>query len=215
LSVSQTVTVFTTANLRGAIDLLPRLATLILRERRTAEGVTLLLDLGDTCSPESWVCRATQGRAPFLLLDAIGYDAAFIGGEAMPIAPDAFRRLRDRIVMPLFLWHRASDLTRREMTFHFAAGSATLPPSTPGFRITREGAALAAEEAGTIRLGDVPAEHIGRVAIRWPECAIVDARAIPLDDSEQPEPTIAAVLDLVIEEAQSLAQQQGESYEPG
>ena len=74
MSDSQTVTIFTTANLRGAIDVLPRLASLILRGR-AAQGITLLLDLGDTCSAESWVCRVTQGRAPFLLLDAIGYDA--------------------------------------------------------------------------------------------------------------------------------------------
>lgn len=215
MSDSRAVTVFTTANLRGAIDLLPQLATLILRERRAAEGITLLLDLGDTCSAASWICRATQGRAPFLLLDAIGYDAAFIGGERTPIAPDAFRRLRDRIVMPLFLWHRISELTRRDLTFVFAAGSATLPPGAPGFRILRDAPALASAEAGTILLGDVPAAHVGRITLRWPECTITAAHAIPLDATEPPEPTIAAVLDLVTEEARSLAQQQGEPYEPG
>jgi len=214
VSDSKTVTVFTTANLRGALDLLPRLAALILRERRAAEGVTLLLDLGDTCSPESWLCRATHGRAPFLLLDAIGYDAAFVGGERTPIAPDAFRRLRDRIVMPLFLWNRTSELTRRDRTFTFAAGSATLPPGTPGFHINRSAAALASAEAGTILLGDVPPEHIGRIEVRWPECTIADARAIPLDAAEPLDPSIAAVLDLVTQEARSLTQQ-GESYEPG
>lgn len=215
MSDSQTVTVFTTANLRGALDLLPRLATLILRERRAAQGVTLLLDLGDTCSPESWLCRATHGRAPFLLLDAIGYDAAFIGGEMAPISPDAFRRLRDRIVMPLFLWNRTSELTRRDRTFAFAAGSATLAPGAAGFRINRSAPVLAAAEAGTILLGDVPTEHIARIEVRWPECTIADARMIPLDAAEPSDPTIAAVLDLVTQEARSLAQQQGESYEPG
>jgi len=215
VSDSQTVTVFTTANLRGAIDVLPRLASLILRERRAAQGVTLLLDLGDTCSAESWVCRVTQGRAPFLLLDAIGYDAAFIGGEALTIPPDAFRRLRDRIVMPLLLWHRPSELARRGVQFSFAAGRASLPPGAPGFRVTRDGSDLATAEGSTILLGDVPAKHLGRVEVRWPEGALVSAQAIPLDDAEPPEPTVAAVLDLVIEEARSFAQQQGEPYEPG
>lgn len=215
MSESQTVTVFTTANLRGAVELLPRLASLILRERRAVTGVTLLLDLGDTCSAESWVCRATQGRAPFLLLDAIGYDAAFIGGEALTIPPDAFRRLRDRIVMPLFLWHRASELTRRGLRFSFAAGSAALPPDAPGFRVSRDTPDLAAAERGTILLGNVPAGHVGRIEVRWPQCDLVSARAIALDEAEPPEPTIAAVLDLVIEEARSFAQQQGEPHEPG
>ncbi|MCC6798474.1 MAG: hypothetical protein IT325_00025 [Anaerolineae bacterium] len=209
-----TVTVLVTANLRGAVETLPRLATLILRERRAATGLTLLLDLGDTCSAESWLCRVTQGRAPFLLLDAIGYDAAFIGGEDIPVPPDAFRRLRDRVVMPLFLWHRTSELTRREQLFAFAAGRAAPPPGTPAFRITRDAALLATEEAGTIVLGDVPAGHLRRVDICWPEWTITDARTIPLEATEPPEPTIAAVLDLVTEEAQFYAQQ-GEWHEPG
>lgn len=204
-----TVTVLATANLRGAVETLPQRAALILRERRAAAGLTLLLDLGDTCAPESWLCRVTQGRAPFLLLDAIGYDAAFIGGEDTPLPPAAYRRLHDRIVMPLFLWHRTTELVRREQLFAFAAGRATPPPDVPAFRITRDATILASEEAGTIVLGDVPAGHLRRVDIRWPEWTIADARTIALETTEPPEPTISAVLDLVIEEAQFYAQQGG------
>ncbi len=209
MSSTQTVTVFTTANLRGATDLLPRLASLILRERRAAGGITLLLDLGDTCSPDAWLCRATQGRAPFLLLDAIGYDAAFIGGEDVPLPPDAFRRLRDRIVMPLFLWHRVSELAKRGYVFTFAAGRAALPPGSPGFHIDRQQQAPAATEARTIILGDVPHGHVAQTTIKLPDWTLVDARLLALDPAEPPEPTIAAVLELVTDEAHTYAQQQG------
>jgi len=117
--------------------------------------------------------------------------------------------------MLLFLWHRMSELTRRGVQFSFAAGRASLPPGTSGFRVTRDATDLATAEGSTILLGDVPAKHLGRVEVRWPEGALVSAQAIPLDDAEPPEPTVAAVLDLVIEEARSFAQQQGEPYEPG
>lgn len=215
MSDTQTITVLTTANLRGAVDTLPRLATVILRERRAATGLTLLLDLGDTCAADAWICRVTQGRAPFLLLDAIGYDAAFIGGEDTPIAPEVFHRLRDRIVMPLFLWNRVSELTRRGQQFIFAAGRAALPDAAPGFRITRAEPALARFEAGVIHLGDVPAGCLGCVEIRWPEQVIESLRTVPLDCGEPADPTIAAVLELVTEEARLHAQQRGEPHEPG
>jgi len=209
VSNTQTATIFTTANLRGAMDLLPRLASLILRERRAARGITLLLDLGDTCSPDAWLCRATQGRAPFLLLDAIGYDAAFIGGEDVPLPPDAFRRLRDRIVMPLFLWHRVSELTKRGHVFAFAAGRAALPAGSPGFHINRQQPAPAVAEGRTIILGDVPHGHVAQITIELPDWTLVDAHLIALDPAEPSEPTIAAVLELVTDEAHTYAQQQG------
>ena len=75
------MTLLYTAHLAGEIALLPRLFTLIGQERRAAAGPVILLDMGDTCAVESWVCRATQGRAPFLVLDSMGYDAALIGLE--------------------------------------------------------------------------------------------------------------------------------------
>ena len=88
------VTLLYTANLQGELTLLPRLFTLIQQERRAATGPTLLLDLGDSCALSAWVCQATHGRAPFLVLDSMGYDAALIGGpERVPIPPSALRRL--------------------------------------------------------------------------------------------------------------------------
>ncbi|MEW6578797.1 MAG: hypothetical protein AB1435_06335, partial [Chloroflexota bacterium] len=93
-SVAETVTFLATAHLSGELRLLPRLFTLIHRERRSAQGPVVLLDLGDTCAVEAWVCRATLGRAPFLVLDSMGYDGAVIGGpEQVPIPPSSLRLL--------------------------------------------------------------------------------------------------------------------------
>jgi len=156
--------------------------------------------------------RDARARA-VLLLDAIGYDAAFIGGEDTPIPPGAFRRLRDRVVMPLFLWHAP-------LSWRGASSFSPSPPGTPRRRRIRPPSASRAtplcrrRRSGYNRPRDVPAGHLRRVDIRWPEWTIAGTRTIALEATEPPEPTISAVLDLVTEEAQFYAQQ-GERYEPG
>ncbi len=92
------LTLLYTANLRGDVALLPRLFSLIRREQRAADAPALLIDLGDTCAVESWLCRATMGRAPVLVLDSMGYDGVVIGGpERAPIPPSALRRLAGEV----------------------------------------------------------------------------------------------------------------------
>ena len=65
-SIPETVTFLATAHLCGALRLLPRLFTLIHRERRSAQGPVVLLDLGDTCAVSSM--RIVFARAPRILL---------------------------------------------------------------------------------------------------------------------------------------------------
>jgi len=88
-----------TANIRGNLELLPRLYTFIrslhqdmLRFRPEDEDDvllcpvqpppmrTLLLDLGDSCAPDVWHCAATGGRSTLIVLDAMGYHAANVTG---------------------------------------------------------------------------------------------------------------------------------------
>src|SRR5690606_4826629 len=65
-----------TANIRGQLDLLPRLYTLLRRLRGEAEGRTLLLDAGHACDAAVWHCAQTDGRSALRVLDAMGYTAA-------------------------------------------------------------------------------------------------------------------------------------------
>ena len=204
------VTLLYTANLGGDLAYLPRLATAIQRERRTAEGPTLLLDLGDTCSPDSWVCRATQGRAPFLVLDAMGYDAALIGGpEQMPIPPASLRRLMDQLVMAVIVWNRARQIARSGITLTIAPGDAPLPEAGPVIRVDRARDALPAGQDLPLTIGDVEKGQLARVDMAWPEWTLRAARMVAVAQTTPADPGIAAVVELVEHEARRYAQDQG------
>lgn len=83
-----------TANIRGDLELLPRLYSFMrtLRQGMARHapiapspdanyGVpTILVDLGQSCVPEVWHCEVTQGRSTLLVLDAMGYDAVNVTG---------------------------------------------------------------------------------------------------------------------------------------
>jgi hypothetical protein len=90
--VETPLTILYTANLRGDLELLPRLYTFLrqLKAHYTSEevvqicaddpaqarGSVLLLDLGESCTPEVWHCEVTDGRSMLVVLDGMGYDAA-------------------------------------------------------------------------------------------------------------------------------------------
>ena len=71
-------------DLHGRLDQLPRLFTLIQRERAAAraEGrAVLLFDCGDSSDPAAWESDLTMGRASYALLEAMGVDAGVIGNN--------------------------------------------------------------------------------------------------------------------------------------
>jgi 2',3'-cyclic-nucleotide 2'-phosphodiesterase (5'-nucleotidase family) len=206
-----TVTLLYTANLRGDLALLPRLFTMIQHERRASEGLVLLLDLGDTCSVESWVCQATQGRAPFLVLDGMGYDAVLIGGpEKVPIPPPSLRMVAASMVMAVVVWNRARPLTRRGITVTIAPGAAPLPDRSPAIRVDRSTQALPDAHDPVVTLGDVAHGHLARVDLAWPEWTVQAARLLAVSPDVPADPTIAALVEFVESEARHYAQNRQE-----
>ncbi len=92
-------------DLHGRLDQLPRLFTLIQRERAEArlDGRTvLLLDAGDSSDRAQWDCDITKGRANYALLEAMGVDATVIGnGEALQWGRQALARLVASVGFPV------------------------------------------------------------------------------------------------------------------
>ncbi len=203
------VTLLYTANLQGELALLPRLFTLIEQERRAAQGPVFLLDLGDSCALSAWACQATHGRAPFLVFDSMGYDAALIGGpERVPIPPDALRRLVAHLVMPIAVWNRARTLQKHGVTLTLAPGNAPAPPNTPCVRVDRSRPTLPPIGERVALLGDVPQGELARVTMSWPAWQVQATARRALRPQTPPHPSIAAVVELVEEEARAYSQRE-------
>lgn len=204
-----TVTLLYTANLRGELALLPRLFSLIQGERRSGGEVTWLVDLGDTCALDSWVCCATEGRAPFLVLESMGYDGVVIGGpEGVPIPPSSLRRLAGTLAMAILIWSRATPLRKRGITVTVAPGDVPVPDGQPAIRVDRSTGALPAPGARPV-LGDVPQGCLARVDLAWPAWTVQAARHLAVTPDTPPDPTIAAIVELVESEASAYLQQGG------
>lgn len=73
------LTLFYTHRLQGDLALLPRLYTFLERLRQ-GQGASLLVDLGESCTPSQWHCTATQGRSSIIVLDGMGYHAVNVEG---------------------------------------------------------------------------------------------------------------------------------------
>src|SRR5574337_376518 len=92
-------------DLHGRLDQLPRLFTLIQRERaeaRTRGRAVLLLDAGDSSERKVWESDITKGRANFALLEAMGVQASVVGnGEALQWGRAALERLVASVHFPV------------------------------------------------------------------------------------------------------------------
>lgn len=89
----------------GRLERLPRLFTLIARQRAAASQAgrrVLILEAGDSSDRNCWESDITQGRANFTLLDAMGVQASVVGnGEALQWGRPALGRLAAAAHFPL------------------------------------------------------------------------------------------------------------------
>ncbi len=92
-------------DLHGRLDQMPRLFTLIQRERadalRTGRQV-LLLDGGDSSDGTRWESAVTQGRANYSLLEAMGVQATVVGNaDALNWGRAALARMLAAVHFPV------------------------------------------------------------------------------------------------------------------
>lgn len=127
-----TLTLLHSHTLRAQLGQMTRLGSLIQRERadaNTSAGQVLLLDAGGSSSNEVWQSAVTQGRANYLLLEALGYDAALLGEDDWQWGSAELTRLVESVHFPVL----AANL--------HASGAATnaesLPPGVRGYLLFR------------------------------------------------------------------------------
>lgn len=198
------LSIFYTYGIRGDLDLLPRLYTYIKELRGRGETRVaptddgfLLLDLGNSCSPDVWHCAVTGGRSTLIVMDAMGYHAARVALKA-----EAREKLRDNL-MGLALvdgdhpWQDGDVLVTSDSG---RGGSQTLPYS---LHIVLAPASETRLDGHTLSLRGVKAGQVGMALVN--EQSLLSDHAVydlPLD--ALPDPTITATVDFVLNEARRL-----------
>jgi len=221
------LTILYTACLRGRIDTLPRLFSLIKRERSSAwaaGAATILIDLGESCLPGDWLCDATSGRALLVALDALGYDAFFLD-QADPLASDrvTLGKLLSVVVTPVAAYDRLISLRARlpgggSLTLVVGGLGVEIPPTPLALRITLADPNLTPTQLDrptpdrmvltlADRWDDV---QVGRLDVSLVAGMIVSHVRYPLsaEQSLPPDPTVSGVVDFVLGEARYASRKQ-------
>lgn len=185
MSDAPALTVLYTAQLRGHLDRLPRLFSLIQRVRGTTSDPVLLVDLGGSCDPQVWECAATGGRATLFVLDAMGYDLACLSPEdSARLTDNALHKLVARVNMPVcgpartglpgYVTHQAGAL---RVTLAAAAVPLDVLPATTDVVVTPAAKGTPAKLSGRhLYLPSVAGDRLGTARLIFGD----------LDGSRQP-----------------------------
>jgi hypothetical protein len=223
------VTVLYSVSLRGELRLLPYLFSHIKQQRATVEGITLLVDLGETCRMDWPICRLTEGRALLVAMDGMGYDAFYLSPGEPLLTDEVYQsRLRNTVVGAVLAPGETHTLTKKiaeeqYMQIRIGGGADPLPPAPEvGFTIQLErGQSLASRilEKNTILIEDKREDKIpalGRVdlQIKSGQVELVDMRRLPIPAGIMPDPSISSVIEFVESEVQLAARNKGQFLPP-
>ncbi|MBL8146643.1 MAG: hypothetical protein JNL34_09695 [Anaerolineae bacterium] len=186
------LTVLYTHRLRGGLDRLPRLFTFLRELRARAEGApVLLVDLGESCSPEVWHCAVTSGRSALFALDGMGYHAANVSGVL-----DAELRLKMVNLTQMALVDADHPFAFSEAV---QVAVAAAPNSNALCTISLHPAPETAWDGRLLRLAALEDGQVGRARLR--DGALEGADVFGLPPSAAPDPTIAGMVDFILGEA--------------
>jgi hypothetical protein len=219
------LSLFYTAALHGDLALLPRLFTFLRQQRAAVQGISLLVDMGCACTPEAWICQATDGRGMLVAMDGMGYDAFHVGvRDPLYRRPDLIEGLQRLIVTGFAAGPWSAVINRQGLHICFANGAqmaraaaeAPLADVLIGLRYTDQ-AVIQAEWRAPQRwvfldCGDEQ-RHIGRVDLTLlpdaPYIKVLGQTALGLPEGTPPDPTMTGVIDFVQSEARYAERKRG------
>lgn len=183
--------VLVTAHGGGEFRYFPRLQTALAQLRAQLEGQIILIDAGWAWSAESWVCQVTENRAPYLILDAMAYTAAFADG----LNVENFGILRHQV---------AVKLTDDFQGFHLTIQAEQL-------LIQRHLGAEAVLTGNMLKLPIPPQFTIYQVSLALQPWAIQAQIAHTFPPTTLPNSTLAGMVEFVVGEARYYQQQSKKS----
>ncbi|MEL6148773.1 MAG: hypothetical protein AAFV33_25230 [Chloroflexota bacterium] len=196
------LTLFYTQHTRGQFYLLPRLATMLKRLKKDAEGRVLLIDAGYSCDNSVKLCQQTEGRASVIVMDAMGYDAINVTGFLGAGSRQKLTRnyLNAALVDAAHPYHRdgiaysAKPPASHDHLLHIALETVPethlMPEPSHGYIFT-------------LKLRTIGAGQIGRVTLRIDsnDVDLVQSNLHNLTPDILPDATIAGALEFVEDEA--------------
>lgn len=200
------ITILYTQNIRGQLYMLPRLSTLIKRLRREHGPVQLLIDLGDSCTDDAYICRVTGGRAAVVMLDAMGYDAVNVSG----FLQDGEREKLAANYLRVALVDKHHSFEKRGVLFAAKAAAALEYRLHVALTTSPETHLMPEAAFGyiySLHLRTLQASEVGSVTLDVSETDVdlLGAAVHALAPHTLPDPTIAGTLDFVQAEANQYA----------
>ncbi len=197
------IPVLYTANLRSDLALLPRVATQ-LKHIRQQYGVNpppiLMLDLGNAWSDEQWVSQITEHRAPYIILDAMGYTAIYADGLDIGGILGLQEVVQAHLMNATMTYH----WKKRDMSLYIG-NQGPLPRISWSPQPVSEHLYEHTSQHLTLY---TPLQGIGHLEIEYPSLNVQTANYVPFDPQARPDPTIVATIDYVIGEARAYFRKQ-------
>ncbi|MCA9911844.1 MAG: hypothetical protein KC496_00780 [Anaerolineae bacterium] len=200
------LTIFYTDNLRGDLARLPRLHSFLQQQRQRFEHQPLLIDLGNSCAPDVWHCRATEGRSTLIVLDAMGYHAANVVGVV-----DESRRddLRSSLGLGL-LDERRSWRYAIPPVQDADLVVAVVPVPALKLCVVAAPAAETSLKNRVLKLQSPADGSIGMVQVDVSAQVILHTEMLALPSGLKADPTISATVDFVEDEARFYQKKRGQ-----
>jgi hypothetical protein len=203
-----TLHVVYTMNLRGDLEILPRLYSLIKKlraeyARETSDSSpvdsnTLLVDLGNACAPGVWHCDVTGGRSMLIALDGMGYHAANVTGY---LTPEGRIKLADTVRLGLVDAVHPHDYRGIRLTCE-------PQPDTPQFQIYLAPGDATRIAGSVLYLAGVETGQVGMAQVNRSVPMLITHDVISLSSSTPPDPTISGVIEFVLSEARYFQRRQ-------
>lgn len=198
------LTIIYTANLRGDLELLPRLYTYLQKLKSEANNPVLLLDLGHSCAADVWHCAVTGGRSTLVILDGMGYHAANVTGFLEASQRDKLRNsMTTGMVDEQHSWRYHVPPVRDETIIISGI-------ETPALSLCIVAAPTTATQfnSRTLWLQGIEKGQVGLVEVDVPALKILSQTIFDMPSGLKPDATIAASVEFVEEEAQFLRKSQ-------
>lgn len=201
--MEESLTILYTYGLRGDLDVLPRLYTLIrqLRALNSTEGVlvcaddpappvgrVLLLDIGESCAADVWHCGVSGGLSMALAFDGMGYHAANVEGL---LGAESREKVSDATQIKLIDVDHPAEVDHVWLTLG--------DPHPELLTILMRPADVAEIDGTLLTLSAVKARQVGEVRLRGR--TLLSHRVYDLPALALPDPTITGVVDFVKSEA--------------